>query len=209
MKNYKLSYPRHVKKAIDLFKIIGKKLNCLIWVADARLPFTTLKYINEFLKTVNYQKNIIIFVNKMDLVSKFDKENFIEYTKNFGKYPVFYGTNNNCKELYNYLKRLASKELFLNCIVVGLPNVGKSSLINCLSCKKKAEVADLPGTTRKLKWISVSYNIKILDFPGVVLPTFINEDELFSLLELNILNHSFVNVNKEKIQELIKQRFEK
>ncbi|MFN3478593.1 MAG: GTPase, partial [bacterium] len=94
-------------------------------------------------------------------------------------------------------------------IVAGLPNVGKSSLINCLSYKKKAEVADLPGTTRKLKWISVSYNIKILDFPGVVLPTFINEDELFSLLEFNILNHSFVNVSKEKIQELIKQRFEK
>lgn len=208
--DYKLSFPRHVKKAIDIFQKIKDKINLMIWIADARSPFITSKYLFSFLNKIYFQKNIIIFVNKMDCVDNFNKkdfENFIfqkiyECGKGGSSFHIEYGSIRNCKNLERLLKNLVKKELFLNCIVLGLPNVGKSSIINCLCRKKKAEVADIPGSTRNLKWISLEYNIKILDSPGIVLPEKIEENELIELLRLSILNYSFVNVPKEKIKNI-------
>ena len=203
---YKLSYPKHVKRAIDLFKVLGKNINLLIWVVDARIPNITLKYLKEFIERVEFNKKILVFVNKMDLVDKFDYQGFKDFLKNeFNniKLSIFYGSNKNSKQLLNYLDLLAKKELFLNCIVVGLPNVGKSSLINSLSNKRKVEVSSIPGTTRKFRWISLKYNIKILDSPGIVIPVQIQEEELCELIKAGIINHSFVNIPKDKLEKFL------
>lgn len=213
---FKLSYPRHVKKAIDLFKILKGKINLLIWVVDAREPILTFKYLPTFLEQVNYKKNIVVFANKIDIAQDFNLKSFKQTIKDLflkdlsskdlfseNVMPVLAGSHKNCKNLYNYLENLVSKELFLNGIVVGLPNVGKSSLINCLANKKKTQVSEIPGTTKKLNWISIKYNIKILDCPGIVLPLQITKEELLKLIELKILNYSFVNVKKDKLEALL------
>lgn len=201
--SYKLSYPRHVKKAIDLVNIIRKNLNVLVWVVDARSPYLTTKYLKEFLEKINYEKNILIFVNKMDLVDNFDYIKFRDFLTTFDlRFPIIYGSFKNCKNLMNYLRKLANRELFLNCLFTGLPNVGKSSIINCLVGKKKTDVSVIPGTTRNLKWLSLDVNIKILDCPGIVLPIDIKKEELEELIKLGIINFHFVNIPKGKVELL-------
>ncbi|MCS7165298.1 MAG: GTPase [Candidatus Calescibacterium sp.] len=199
---YKFSYPRHVKRAIDLISFIGNKLNLIVWVCDSREPYLTSRYLSDFIERVKYRGKLTIFVNKMDLVDDFDYRGFRKYLRDTIKkeFAVLYGSYKNCKQLYNHLEELAEKELFVNCLFVGLPNVGKSSVINCLVNRKKTEVSSLPGTTRNIKWIALKYNIKILDSPGVVLPTELNQEELKKLLELNIINHSFISLPGNKFR---------
>ncbi|MEN3015040.1 MAG: GTPase [bacterium] len=191
---YRLSYPRHVKKAFDLFKLIRDKLNLIVWVVDARSPILTCRYLFEFIERINYRKNLVIFVNKMDLVKDFDYKQFRKYLSDFSKVrlPIIYGCYTNCKQLYDYLQRIALRELFVNCLFVGLPNVGKSSVINCLVGRSKSEVSSKPGTTRNVKWINLSYNIRVLDSPGIVLPLEITKEEAQELINLGIINKSFI-----------------
>jgi ribosome biogenesis GTPase A len=143
----------------------------------------------------------------MDLVSQFPFNEFNSFVKNLPLESVkglklLYGSYNNVSSIWKYLKRLAKNELFLNCAVIGLPNVGKSTIINSLSKKKKCKASPIPGTTKNFQWVILDYNIKILDLPGVVLPQYVQEEELIKLLELEIINYSFVNLPKDKVENL-------
>ncbi|MGC8734939.1 MAG: GTPase, partial [bacterium] len=178
----KLSFPLHIKKSIDIIQKIIKKINTIIYVIDSRIFELTfdLGILNQFkLK----DKILIIFFNKTDLIDKEQQEklqNFINNIKSnsdkiknnlkLKEFLIIVGNKDKINELKKALKEIANKELFINVVVIGYPNVGKSTIINKLIKRSKAKVEDKVGTTRSLQWFSIEYNIKILDSPGIILP---------------------------------------
>jgi len=200
---FRLSFPRHVKRTFDLLSNLSHKINLLIWVSDSRIPFLTTQYLVDVIKKIDYKNNIVVFVNKMDLVESFPYEEFESYCKKIflsikiKSLKILYGSYQKTKSLRSYMTKIAKEEMFINSAVIGLPNVGKSTIINSLVKKGKCKTSPTPGTTKSFQWILLDYNIKLLDLPGVVLPYYVNENELSNLLNFGIINNSFVNYSKK------------
>ncbi|MGC8815658.1 MAG: GTPase, partial [bacterium] len=176
-----------------------KKINTIIYVIDSRIFELTfdLGILNQFkLK----DKILIIFFNKTDLIDKEQQEklqNFINNIKSnsdkiknnlkLKEFLIIVGNKDKINELKKALKEIANKELFINVVVIGYPNVGKSTIINKLIKRSKAKVEDKVGTTRSLQWFSIEYNIKILDSPGIILPKNISLENALILHKFNII----------------------
>ena len=90
-------------------------------------------------------------------------------------------------------------------MIIGYPNVGKSTIINRLINRSKAKVEDKVGTTRSLQWYSIEYNIKILDSPGIILPTDTTLKDALTLYKFNIISESFIPLPTEKIQSMLRK----
>lgn len=213
----KLSFPLHVKKSIDIIQKIIKKINTIIYVVDSRVFELTfdLNILNKFqLKN----KILIIFFNKTDLIDKKDKKNLQDFINNlesninqikekFKLKEIYFiiGNKEKIKDLKNKLKEIANRELFINIVIIGYPNVGKSTIINRLINRSKAKVEDKVGTTRSLQWYSIEYNIKILDSPGIILPTDTTLKDALALYKFNIISESFIPLPTEKIQSMLRK----
>ncbi len=213
----KLSFPLHVKKSIDIIQKIIKKINTIIYVVDSRVFELTfdLNILNKFqLKN----KILIIFFNKTDLIDKKDKKNLQDFINNlesninqikekFKLKEIYFiiGNKEKIKDLKNKLKEIANRELFINVVIIGYPNVGKSTIINRLINRSKAKVEDKVGTTRSLQWYSIEYNIKILDSPGIILPTDTTLKDALTLYKFNIISESFIPLPTEKIQSMLRK----
>ena len=213
----KLSIPLHVKKSIDIIQKIIKKINTIIYVVDSRVFELTfdLNILNKFqLKN----KILIIFFNKTDLIDKKDKKNLQDFINNlesninqikekFKLKEIYFiiGNKEKIKDLKNKLKEIANRELFINIVIIGYPNVGKSTIINRLINRSKAKVEDKVGTTRSLQWYSIEYNIKILDSPGIILPTDTTLKDALTLYKFNIISESFIPLPTEKIQSMLRK----
>ncbi|MCX7870969.1 MAG: 50S ribosome-binding GTPase [bacterium] len=213
----KLSFPLHVKKSIDIIQKIIKKINTIIYVVDSRVFELTfdLNILNKFqLKN----KILIIFFNKTDLIDKKDKKNLQDFINNlesninqikekFKLKEIYFiiGNKEKIKDLKNKLKEIANRELFINIVIIGYPNVGKSTIINRLINRSKAKVEDKVGTTRSLQWYSIEYNIKILDSPGIILPTDTTLKDALTLYKFNIISESFIPLPTEKIQSMLRK----
>jgi len=213
--NIKLSFPLHVKKSITIINKIIKKINTIVYIADSRIFELTLDL--DILTQFNLKnKFLIFFFNKTDLIDKNIQEklkNFInniksninEFKKKFKLKEIFFITGNKdrIKELKKTLKEIATKELFINVIIIGYPNVGKSTIINKLINRSKAKVEDKVGTTRSLQWFSIDYNIKILDSPGIILPKNISLKNALILYKFNIISEKLIPLPNEKIINLL------
>ncbi|MGC8815186.1 MAG: GTPase [bacterium] len=213
----KLSFPLHIKKSIDIIQKIIKKINTIIYVIDSRIFELTfdLGILNQFkLK----DKILIIFFNKTDLIDKEQQEklqNFINNIKSnsdkiknnlkLKEFLIIVGNKDKINELKKALKEIANKELFINVVVIGYPNVGKSTIINKLIKRSKAKVEDKVGTTRSLQWFSIEYNIKILDSPGIILPKNISLENALILHKFNIISENLIPLPKEKIKSLLEK----
>jgi ribosome biogenesis GTPase A len=213
--NIKLSFPLHVKKSITIINKIIKKINTIVYIVDSRVFELTLDL--DILTQFNLKnKFLIFFFNKTDLIDEIIQKklkNFIDNIKNnidelkkrFKLKEIFFivGNKDKIKELRKTLKEIAKKELFINVVIIGYPNVGKSTIINKLVNRSKAKVEDKVGTTRSLQWFSIEYNIKILDSPGIILPKSISLQNMLKLLKFNIISENFIPLPKEKIKTLL------
>jgi len=143
-----------------------KNVDILLLIADARMPDIS---VNAELvqKSKYYGKELVIVFNKIDLISKEDLQKlrrehphdfFVSGIKNINVGPLK-------RSLQILAKRMRLNEPKIG--VVGYPNIGKSAVINALAHGRRAEVADLPGTTRGVQWIKVG-GLRILDSPGVI-----------------------------------------
>lgn len=172
-------YPGHMFKTKRDINDSLKLINVALEVRDARIPMSSSNVdLKNMLKNKKSIKRIII-LNKSDLADPEETEKWIQRLKkeeDVVDVIPFVAVNNS---LVEQLKQKILKEkkgiTTVKILILGIPNIGKSTLINMMSGKKTLEVKNKAGVTKKLKWLRVDKDISMLDTPGMLWPKF--EDE--------------------------------
>lgn len=169
-------YPGHMKKAIEDIENKLKLVDLVIEVLDARVPISTT---NPIFDRLFKNKMRMILISKDDLADPKITAEFVDHYKNDAKvYAVNMNSKNDInrviREIGNIKSELLNKksgrveDLNLKLMVVGMPNVGKSTLLNALKGKKSARVGNTPGVTKSLQWVKTDQGFMILDTPGIL-----------------------------------------
>ncbi len=171
-------YPGHMKKTRELIAENLKLVNVVIEVIDARIPISSR---NPIIDELVAGKKRIIVLNKSDLSDSSHNKKWKEYFDSIGNLTIMMNSLNG-KGLDTLNKTLASikdeinegsiRKKPLRIMIVGVPNVGKSSLINRMVGKKSTKTGDRPGVTKGKQWITLQNDMQLLDTPGILWPKF-------------------------------------
>ncbi len=171
-------YPGHMKKTRELIAENLKMVDIVIEVIDARIPVSSRNpIIDELVKN----KRRLIILNKSDLSDPKANEAWAETFKKQGNLVLTMNcmTGSGAGQLYKLLSRLQDeknegqlRKKSLRMMIVGVPNVGKSSLINRMTGKKSAKTGDRPGVTKGKQWLGLENGMQLLDTPGILWPKF-------------------------------------
>ncbi len=176
-------YPGHIDKAKRRIREKIKAVNSVIEMVDARIPYAGRAY--EF-KDLFSNKHTIILLAKSDLADPVITNEWVEYYRSIGKTAITISVKKSPKSLkktLNILKnKIPSKSAFKRAMIVGIPNVGKSTLINKLMGKKSMRVGNKPGVTRGLQWINVTPDFLLLDTPGILYSRIFNDEIRYKLI---------------------------
>ncbi|MBF0713455.1 ribosome biogenesis GTPase YlqF [Gemella sp. GH3] len=179
-------FPGHMAKATREVREKLKLVDIVFELVDARCPLSSHNmYLDEVVKD---KKKIIIF-NKIDLCDKKETAKWKKYFEENG-YKAVYSDSKNSKnlndiinsareELSEKLERMIEKGIkprAIRTMVIGVPNVGKSTFINKVINKNVANTANRPGVTKKQQWLKLNKNIELLDTPGILMPKFDNQE---------------------------------
>lgn len=171
-------YPGHMKKTRELIAENLKMVDVVIEVIDARIPVSSR---NPIVGDLVSGKPRIIVLNKSDLADESANAAWIDYFKSegFTAMPLNCMTGSGIQGLLKDLEKMQDKKnegqvrkKQLRMMIVGVPNVGKSSLINRLTGKKSAKTGDRPGVTKGKQWLSIENGMQLLDTPGILWPKF-------------------------------------
>lgn len=197
-------YPGHMKKTKDLLKENIKLVDLVIELVDARIPRSSK---NPDFDELFVNKKRVLIINKHDLANPNLNKAWENYYKSLGYYTVLYNSNDN-KELKkleavieeataDIAERYRNKGIMnkvIKAMIVGIPNVGKSTLINSIAKRKSAKTGNMPGVTKGKQWIRLPKNIDLLDTPGILWPKFISEE--------GALNLAFTGAIKEEVLQI-------
>ena len=177
-------YPGHMKKTKETIAENLKIVDLVIEVLDARIPLSSK---NPDISKLAKNKKRLTVLNKVDLADEKEVENWKEYfiKNDISDYVLAIsaekGTNlNELKRIVDeiYIEKLEKakkkglRKTEVRALIAGIPNVGKSKLINKFAGKTKARVGDKPGFTRGKQWVKASEKLELLDTPGVLWPKF-------------------------------------
>ncbi len=171
-------YPGHMKKTRELIQENLKLVDLVIEVIDARIPISSRNpIIDELVK----DKKRIIVLNKSDLSDRRENDKWAAHFAAEGNLTLAMNcmSGGGVNQLFKMLdKEQAAKNAGqmrnkpLRMMIVGVPNVGKSSLINRMTGRKSAQTGDRPGVTRGKQWLSLKNGMQLLDTPGILWPKF-------------------------------------
>ena len=171
-------YPGHMKKTRELIKDNLKLVDLVIEVLDARIPISSR---NPIIDELVGSKPRVIALNKTDIASDKETKRWREYFANEGSTPVAInaqsgsGVSNLLKlleRMENQLSEGKMRQKPLRMMIVGVPNVGKSSLINRLTGRKATQIGNKPGVTKGKQWMRLKNGMELLDTPGILWPKF-------------------------------------
>lgn len=187
-------FPGHMTKTKRMIEQRIKLVDVVIELVDARLPQSSR---NPLLDTLVGHKPRIVILNKEDLADPQQSSLWLKYynekadcralafNSTMGKKKLIGELKNSLLDLTSAKReRLAAKGVKMQtvrCMVVGIPNVGKSTFINILAGKKSAKTGDKPGVTRGEQWIKLDDGIELLDTPGILWHKFEDEEVGFRL----------------------------
>ena len=179
-------YPGHMKKTRELIGENLKLVDAVVEVCDARIPISSR---NPILSELTKGKPRILILNKSDLADKVATQEWLEYFRKHKKetYAAVLALNSMSGDgVRGLLSRLESiedektaagvatykGERSLRLMIVGIPNSGKSSLINRLTGRRATQVGDRPGITKGKQWLTLENGMQLLDTPGILWPKF-------------------------------------
>ncbi len=175
-------FPGHMTKTKRQIQANLKLVDAVAEIIDARIPVSSR---NPDLNKLIQNKPRVILLNKCDMANQTATKMWIDFYKKQGitaiavdcksgrglnKFPQ--AVNNVMSEKIARLKSKGMKNPMMRIMIVGIPNVGKSSFINRISKQNRAKVEDRPGVTRGNQWFTISNNLEMLDTPGVLWPKF-------------------------------------
>lgn len=175
-------FPGHMTKTKRQIQANLKLVDAVAEIIDARIPVSSR---NPDLNGIIQSKPRVILLNKCDMANKTATKMWIDHFAKQGitaiavdcksgrglnKFPQ--AVNTVLSEKINRLKSKGMKNPMMRIMIVGIPNVGKSSFINKISRQNRAKVEDRPGVTRGNQWFTISNNLEMLDTPGVLWPKF-------------------------------------
>ena len=184
-------YPGHMAKTKRLIKENINLIDIIYEVIDSRVPYSSK--INDLEDLISNKPKILIFT-KYDLCDKDETDKFIEAYQKKGYNAIKYDlsreidaskildlSNEILKEKLDSIRQKGINKTTIRALVVGVPNAGKSTLINKIVGRKTAITGNKPGVTKNLNWIRVGKNIELLDSPGILWPKLEQEKEAYNL----------------------------
>lgn len=205
-------FPGHMQKAMRQIEEKLKLIDIVIEIVDSRAPSSSK---NKFLEKLTKNKKRIIVMSKKDLSDSTLLKKWEEKYKLEGYYPVPCDLNNN-QDINSILKaiqvvgkdkidrdiRRGMKPQPIRVMVIGIPNVGKSTLINRLSKRGSASTANTPGHTRSQQWIRVDKTLELLDTPGILPPHYDSQKEAINLALIGSMKLETISVS-DLVSELL------
>lgn len=193
---------REIKENIDLIDIVYE-------VIDARIPLSSK---NKDVDNLIKNKPRILIMTKYDLCdeekTKVWKKHYeslgykvvlLDLIKNPNLQPILDETTKLLKELNEKRKAKGLKERKARALILGIPNVGKSTLINRLVGKKATNVGNKPGITKKLEWIRINNQIELLDTPGILWPRLDNQTIALNLASMTAIKEEILDLEEVAI----------
>ena len=184
-------FPGHMAKTLRQIEADLKLVDLVIELLDARIPISSQ---NPETKKLMADKKRIVILNKSDLadekenikwVNKFESQNIPAILCNSNTGEGIQKITSRIEKLMEEEKQKAEAKgrigKIIRVMIIGVPNVGKSSLINRMAQKTSAQVGNRPGVTRQKQWIRLSNNIELLDTPGVLWPRLDNQKVALNL----------------------------
>ena len=209
MQNNKMNinwYPGHMAKTKKQIIEDLKLIDVVVEILDARIPISSQ---NPDIKQYIKNKDKLIILNKYDLADKEENNKWIEFFNKEGIESVLVNSNtgdgikqaiNKIEEIYNKNKEKYENKgrigKVIRVMILGIPNVGKSSFINRVAKRNSATVGNRPGVTRQKQWIRLNGNIELLDTPGVLWPKFENEEIALNLAYTGTIKDDVIEVTE-------------
>lgn len=203
-------YPGHMKKTRELIQENLKLVDLVVEVLDARIPVSSR---NPVIGELTGSRTRLTVLNKADLA---DPGQNILWEKKLAENGDFVisancNTGEGVKKILKALEQIQDKKnegrerkKTLRMMIVGIPNVGKSSLINRLTGKKSAKTGDKPGVTRGKQWLTLSNGMMLLDTPGILWPKFEDNKVALDLAFCGSIKDEIMDISELGL-ELIKR----
>ncbi len=207
-------YPGHMAKTKrDIISILST-VDVVIEVIDSRIPYSSR--IPDLRRMTRDKKSVVVF-NKYDLCDKIETQKWIDKYKADGSVVVTCDSKNSndykkiINEINNLMKSInenrVKKGLLAKrtrCLVIGVPNVGKSTLINKFAGRTIAGIGNKPGITKNMSVIKVNDNIDLLDTPGILWPKFDSDEVAYNLASMTIIKEEILTIENVGIHILKK-----
>lgn len=219
-------YPGHMQKAKREILELNKYIDLYLILLDARAPLSSR---NEQLESLIKDKPKIYVLNKSDLADEKKNEEFVKYFQENNQVAVcidsLKGTNvkNILKIAENLLKdkieeaKQKGRRKIIRFAVLGIPNVGKSTLINKITNSAKARTGDKPGVTRAKQWIKINDYFEMLDTPGILVPKLEDDTVAIKLCAIGSIKEELfdkelvakktIGMIKKKYCQLLNQKY--
>ena len=205
-------YPGHMTKAKRMMQENIKLIDLVIELVDARIPMSSR---NPDIDELGKNKARLILLNKSDLAEDAKNDAWVEYFKAKGYSVVKVNSKKGggiksiqgviqeaCKEKIERDRKRGILNRPVRAMVVGIPNVGKSTFINALAGKACAKTGNKPGVTKGKQWIRLNKNVELLDTPGILWPKFEDQTVGLRLAFIGSIKDEILNV-EELAAELI------
>lgn len=179
-------YPGHMAKASRIIERIKKDVDLVVELLDARAPAATRSYSRN---PIRAKKNVIV-LTKSDLALERGLIQWKEFFEKSNEHVFIFNKGCSRDAVVEFITAHVQKNGFV--IIVGVPNVGKSTFINKLKGSRSAQVGAVPGITKGLQWFSVKDKFRVLDTPGLLLPDLWSTDLVAKLLLVGSLSVDMV-----------------